>query len=288
MQIAKRFANQIEATQQTSRSKRMTMKNKVAALAFVALSVTAASTGAQAQTALQNGATVGVSMTEQTLNGANTIDLGSAGTTGWVTTMPMSLSYGSTNLNISFGGNGAEAGVYYGSTQNVANAPPLGTNYFVARNTGSVTLDFSNAQRSLSMYWGTPGDTNSLSFYRGGQLVASTTGAAMASLMTAAGSPNVTYPNIPINYIEGAYAQFSFNELGFDKVVATNTSNYFEFGDVSFSNQPVDAAPIPLNAASLGGLMSFLMMLAMRGKSGTQVAIRMAFASLMPRRRGMA
>ena len=70
--------------------------------------------------------------------------------------------------------------------------------------------------------------------------------------------------------------------------MATNTSNYFEFGDVSFSNQPVDAAPIPLNAASLGGLMSFLMMLAMRGKGGTQVMVRMAFASIMPRRRTLA
>jgi len=91
-----------------------------------------------------------------------------------------------------------------------------------------------------------------------------------------------------LTYIEGSYAQFSFNELGFDRVVANNATNYFEFGDVSFSNQPVDAAPIPLNAASLGGLMSFLMMLAIRGKGGTQVMLRMAFASIMPRRRGTA
>jgi hypothetical protein len=89
----------------------MTHIKKFAA-AILITGIASASTGAQAQTALQNGASVGVSMTEQTLNGANTIDLGSAGTTGWVTTMPMSLSYGSTNLNISFGGNGAEAGVY--------------------------------------------------------------------------------------------------------------------------------------------------------------------------------
>jgi hypothetical protein len=261
---------------------------KTLAAVILITGLASASTAAQAQLALQNGASASVSMTEQTLNGGNTINLGSAGTTGWVTNMPMSLSYGSTNLNISFGGNPGESGVYYGSTPNFANAPPLGTNYFVARDTGSVTLDFSNAQRSLSMFWGTPGDTNSISFYRGGQLVASTTGAAMAPLMVAAGSPNVTYPGVGITHIEGSYAQFSFDELGFDKVIATNTANYFEFGDVSFSNQPIDAAPIPLNAASLGGLMSFLMMLFMRGKGGTQVAISMALASLMPRRRVVA
>jgi hypothetical protein len=34
--------------------------------------------------------------------------------------------------------------------------------------------------------------------------------------------------------------------------------------------------------------MSFLMMIFMRGKGGTQVMVRMAFASIMPRRRGMA
>ena len=256
----------------------MRMNTKVAELAFVALIATAASTAAQAQLALQNGASVGVSMTEQTLSGANTIDLGSAGTTGWVTTMPMSLTYGTTNLNVTFAGS---AGIYFGSTHNVAKAPPLGANYFVAGGTGSVTLDFSSAQRSLSMYWGSPGDTNSLSFYRNGELVASTTGAAMAPLMVAAADPNAMQ-------IEGAYTQFSFNELGFDKVVATNLNNNFEFADVSFSNQPIDVAPIPLNAASLGGLMSFLMMLAMRGKGGTQVMVRMAFTSLIPRRRGVA
>jgi hypothetical protein len=34
--------------------------------------------------------------------------------------------------------------------------------------------------------------------------------------------------------------------------------------------------------------MSFLMMLAMRGKGGTQVAIRVALASITPRRRTLA
>jgi hypothetical protein len=34
--------------------------------------------------------------------------------------------------------------------------------------------------------------------------------------------------------------------------------------------------------------MSFLMMIFMRGKGGTQVAIRMALASIMPRRRVVA
>lgn len=241
------------------------------------------SSGASAQTQIDlgGGITAATSMTQPTLAGGNTIDLGSAGVTGWVTTMPMSLSYGSTNVDITFGGS---AGVYYGSTPKYANSPPMEGNYFIARDTGTVTLDFSSAQRSLSMYWGTPGETNALSFYRSGQLVGSTTGAAMTPLITAAGSPTVSYPGTNVIYTQGAYTQFSFGELGFDRVVATNVANYFEFANVSFSDQP-SVAPIPLNAASMGGLMSFLMMLGMWRKDGTHRMLRMMFASVAPRKR---
>jgi hypothetical protein len=73
-------------------------------------------------------------------------------------------------------------------------------------------------------------------------------------------------------------------------VVASATGAHaFEFVDIAVSDVAApDVAPIPLNAASLGGLMSFLMMIFMRSKGGTQVMVRMAFASIMPRRRGMA
>ena len=70
-------------------------------------------------------------------------------------------------------------------------------------------------------------------------------------------------------------------------MVVTSSFGAVEFGEIAFSGE-VQAAPIPLNAASLGRLMSFLMMLAMRGKGGTQVMVRMAFASIMPKRRTLA
>ena len=116
-----------------------------------------------------------------------------------------------------------------------------------------------------------------LSFYNGSQLLTSVSGSQFRSLAGVG------------LYSPASNAAFNFSELGYDRVVASGViGGSMQIGAISFSDQPVDIAPIPLNAASLGGLMSFLMMLAMRGKGGTQVMVRMAFASIMPRRRGMA
>jgi hypothetical protein len=70
-------------------------------------------------------------------------------------------------------------------------------------------------------------------------------------------------------------------------VVTAAANTAVEFDTIQFGDN-VQVAPIPLNAASFGGLMSFLMMLGMRGKGGAQVAFRMAVQSLSPRRRTLA
>jgi hypothetical protein len=137
-------------------------------------------------------------------------------------------------------------------------------------------MQFSSAQNSFGAVWASPDATNVLQFYNGSQLLASFSGEQYQNA-TGLSSTNA-----------GSQAAFSFAEVGYDRVVLSTAVGGFEIGGITFSDQAVDVAPIPLNAASLGGLMSFLMMIFMRGKGGTQVMLRMAFASIMPRRRGMA
>jgi hypothetical protein len=142
---------------------------------------------------------------------------------------------------------------------------------------GEATFNFATQQRFFGMTWGTVDTSNVLSFYNGDQLLYSMSGANILG----------TQPLSPTNSVN---AGFSFAEVGFTRVVLMDDfhGRSFEARNMTYSAEAVDVAPIPLNAASLGGLMSFLMMLAMRGKGGTQVAIRMALASIMPRRRVVA
>ena len=244
----------------------MSMKNKVAALAFVALSATAASSAAQAQV---NTAPDGVSWNlapSLTFSGSgmNSIDLNS-------------YSGKINGSNIMTFGSGDSAGQISFTGGSYSSVLPSGTR-MVGALLGSATINFTTQQKFYAMNWGTVDTSNVLSFYNGDALVYSTTGAtALAGRQSFSAT--------------GFYdAQFSFAEVRFTKVVLTETTpGYgFEVSNIAYSAEAVDVAPIPLNAASLGGLMSFLMMLAMRGKGGTQVMVRMALASIMPRRRGMA
>jgi len=272
MQFAKHFANQGKAKKQINRSTLMSMRNKIAALAFVAFAATAASTAAQAQLALDNGAFVSTSGSQTTGSGITSLNLGDDGANTSIkvlTQMPMSLTYGSVTTTISF--TGGSALVDGGGVARASN-----NNYLIAQVNGSVTLDFSQTQSYFATRWTSQDPGNAFSFYNGDQLVASTTGAVVRD-MSLASTGSIT-----------SFVDFNFTELGYDRVVVTGAiSGAVEFGEITFSGE-VQAAPIPLNAASLGGLMSFLMMIFMRGKGGTQVMVRMAFASIMPRRRVVA
>ena len=249
----------------------MNVKNKIAALAFVALSATAASSAAQAQLALQNGTFMSISGNQTAGSGITFMNLGNASSDSAFTvlgSMPMSLTYGSVTANITFAGGSrlVDGGLY----------APGPNNYIMASASGGgVTLDFSQTQSYFATRWMAQDPGNNFSFYNGDQLVASVTGATAQPLSLAATGSS------------SGYADFNFTEAGYDRVVVTSSFGAVEFGEIAFSGE-VQAAPIPLNAASLGGLMSFLMMLAMRGKGGTQVMVRMAFASIMPKRRTLA
>jgi hypothetical protein len=237
--------------------------NPIAASLFVIGSLAAAAP-ASAQVTTATGVTFSGSATQNTTE--YSINLGSAGVTGPVSNMPMSINYGAVTMNAAFTGS---ASVYFGSTSSVA--LQVGSGNFFNAHMGSVSLDFSAELKSFSMQWGSPGNNDNLAFYNGSTLLASFNSSQRLSTT-------------------GTYSNFSFAEVGFTRVVATSASSSFEFTDVKFGDAVVapDVAPIPLNAASLGGLMSFLMMIFMRGKGGTQVAIRMALASIMPRRRVVA
>ena len=241
------------------------MFKKLAPIALVAFALTAASSASHAQVALDNG----VSFSTAAPSGSYTaLDLGSTAGGGFVTQMPLSLSYAGVNVNLSFTGVSGVAAA--GRSWN----PTPGQNHIAVN--GTATMQFSSAQNSFGAVWASPDATNVLQFYNGSQLLASFSGEQYQNA-TGLSSTNA-----------GSQAAFSFAEVGYDRVVLSTAVGGFEIGGITFSDQAVDVAPIPLNAASLGGLMSFLMMLAMRGKGGTQVAIRMAFASLMPRRRTLA
>ncbi len=240
----------------------------IAPYAIALIAVTAASSAAQAQLAIGNGTSLTVSESLDYNAGATNIDLGSTlnATTNVGSNMPLSLSYGSVNVGISFVGDAS-----------LMTAAPNGV---LTRLNASTTLNFSADQNYFAMRWGTLDAGNTVKFYNDNQLVSSITGASVIA--------NVSGVTPVATHYGSHYAEFSFGEIAFDKVVMSTTQGGFDVTQMAFAGDAVAVAPIPLNAASLGGLMSFLMMLGMRGKGGTQVAIRMAFASLTPRRCALA
>lgn len=230
---------------------------------------------AQAASAQVMTTNSGVSWTmENNLNfsapSMNTIDLGS--TPGVYSSLPIMFGVSGSGGQITFSGSAALA---YGSGGPTNPDGTANASNFLVTGTGQTTISFDTQQRFFSSRWGSVDPSNLLSFYNGSSLVFSVTGSQATSA-----SGNNLYTSYD--------SAFSFAETGFTKVVMTTASGGFEMNDIAYSSEAVSVAPIPLNAASLGGLLSFLMMLAMRGKGGTQVMVRMAFASIMPRRRALA
>lgn len=220
------------------------------AATIVAVGFAATSAAAQAQTAmtLSNGTELTLSNTQSSWTGITNVDLGSAGVTGVVTQMPLSLTYESVAATISFTGSSS---LYYGTTSGVAMAP-VSTNYLRAGSGSTVTMDFSTAQRFFSMSWGTQGNGDSVAFYNGDQLISSVAGSTIRP------------STIALTGTSTGYTEFSFGELGFDRVVFSGGTTIMEVGALAFSEAP-QPAPVPLNATSLGGLLTFLMMAAAHG-----------------------
>ena len=188
------------------------------------------------------------------------------------TNLPISFDIGGMTGQISFSGGSM---FYAGSTVKNADGSIYAGNFLSAAS-GSATLSFDTQQRFFSMRWGSVDPTNLLSFYNGDQLLLSVSGSQALASRTASSS-------------NGSYdAGFAFGDVGFTRVVATGTiPGAFEFGNLAASDVMTApaVAPAPLNAASLGGLMSFLLMLNMWGKGGMRHTLRLSFAFSGPRRR---
>jgi hypothetical protein len=233
----------------------------------IALLGVASSTAASAQVQIGNGATLSIG----TLNtNRNWINLGTTPSTSFVSNMPMSLSYGTTNLNVTFNGFSEIAG---------SSQPwnPSGSDFFRVTSsanpslTGNINFAFSQTQKYFGAQWGSPDGGNIFDFYNGSQLIASANSANFAAV-------GGTWA--------GAYAEFSFGEVGFDRVVARATGNRLEFDDVSFG-ETVGVAPIPIGG--IGGIVAFLGMFgARRGGAPFRFALRNAKAFCNVRRASIA
>jgi hypothetical protein len=221
----------------------------------IALLGVASSTAASAQVQIGSGATLSIGALN---TNRNWIDLGTTPSTGYISHMPMSLTYGTTNVNVGFAG---VAGVVGASDP----WSPTGTNFFRTGDTnlGSVTFNFSETQRYFGTQWGAPGPGKYFDFYNGNQLIAS------------AYSDNLISLGAQWNQV-GAYAEFSFGDVGFDSVVAYSTSNRLDFTDVSFG-ETVDVAPIPI-----GGVGGILALLGMFGARRGGASFRFAWRNAKP------
>lgn len=202
--------------------------------------------GASAQT-VQIGDAATLNIGSGPSSASNTITLGTSGSLGYVSSMPMSLNYGSVGVNVSFTGVAGVAGSseYWN---------PGTTDFFRtgANNSGQITFEFTKAQKFFGMQWGSPDVGNIIQFYNGSTLVASTNSTDFTSL-------GATFTP------KGAYAEFTFSDLGFDRVVTYATAYRWEYSDVSF-RESVDPAPIPIGG--LGGLIVCIGMLGVGRRRG--------------------
>jgi len=153
-----------------------------------------------------------------------------------------------TGGTITFGGvhnsgnNGAsgDGGVYNGSISGIAAAPnSAGStfytgNYLAAEINSTVTITFTAAQEYFGILWGSVDSFNTLTFNLVGGGTYSLTGAQIAALVTGGSDTgNTSY-----------YVGFSIPG-GYTSVVASSTSDAFEFANISYSTNPAPPTGTP-------------------------------------------
>lgn len=159
----------------------------------------------------------------------------------------------SGGITVSFSGTGqavqgAQSGMYaapYLSNGNGAlfgdpNDGPDSTTYLTT-GTGSVTLILPGLEKYVGLLWGSVDKYNTLSFYNGANLVGSITGADVTANANGNQGASGTY-----------YANITSTD-SFDRIVATSSSNAFEFDNVAFNPTAVPE-PSSIIIAFLGGV----------------------------------
>lgn len=162
---------------------------------------------------------------------------------------------GETAVTVSFasGANvvtGSSSGLYAAPWVTAENGAPFGnpnvpgpdTTKYLTTGTGTVTLEMAAPQRYFGLLWGSVDTYNTLSFYRNGAL--------LAGLHSLTGSNVIASANGNQGDIGTVYVNIGFDADGFDKVVASSTSNAFEFDNVAFN--PTNPVPEPTSLLLLG------------------------------------
>jgi hypothetical protein len=151
-----------------------------------------------------------------------------------------SATFSGTGVVMNNGGQGSD-GLY---------ATPFGdaTNYMAVLGGGSEAISYSSAMNSFGLYWGSVDTYNSLTFYKGNILVETITGFDVAPPMNANGGQT--------DYASNGYVLISALPQ-FDRVVATSSSNSFEFDNVDAGGtspvpEPSTWAMILIGFAGLG------------------------------------
>jgi MYXO-CTERM domain-containing protein len=201
----------------------------------------------QAHTALASpfnaNMTVDLSLGSAPSNAAiSMIDLGSASTTGLISSDTLGVGAGATAATISFSGGSA---LVRGSIPGVAAAPWSGSsawaaNYLAAQSVGGVTIAFAAQQRYFGLLWGSVDAGNTLDFYNGAIKVGTLTGADVLP-----GGTGWPYSNGSV------YANVDMSaSVSFDRVVASFGGPAFEFGSVAYSATAVSFSSIAAGSPS--------------------------------------
>ncbi|MEO7051400.1 MAG: hypothetical protein ABI128_07015 [Rhodanobacter sp.] len=119
--------------------------------------------------------------------------------------------------------NGADSTTYLTSGANDSNHPNAG-----------VTLNFTQQQKYLGLLWGSVDDYNTLTFYSGGLIVGTFTGADVGN---SAGLGNCIGGDQ--GELGTCYVNINFSMGSFDTVIATSSQHAFEFDNVAFSAQTI-------------------------------------------------
>jgi VCBS repeat-containing protein len=178
-----------------------------------------------------------------------TFDEGSSGTDNGHNNGQGPANFHSSALRATFAASG-DGRIVHGSSDSAA-APYMGpgsghadsTNYLAVGANGQETISFDGPQNTFGLYWGSVDSYNTISFYKGTQLVASYTGSDLGAL-TPDGGQNSFSSN---GYVE-------FKDLApFDKVVLASSQNAFELDNVSAGSIPDSHVQL---ASAIGGTLT--------------------------------
>ena len=165
----------------------------------------------------------------------------------------------SGGINVSFVPNGqtvtgALSGQYAAPFISNSNGVPFGDNtvsgpdatQYLSTGTGTAILTLPGSMLYFGLLWGSVDTFNTLEFFNGAASVGTVTGTDVTA--SANGDQG----------INGTYYVNILSDMLFDSVVASSTSNSFEFDNVSYNTvAPPDGVPEPLSLGLLGiGLLA--------------------------------